>query len=91
MGRNPGILTHELFKRTPKGWLGEMVAKESIGASIPGAKAWRIAYIFSNLKDHPTISTGLVIAPKDKAASEHRPIIVWAHGTMGAAQNCRPS
>ena len=75
----------------PKGPLGTVIAKEKIGTKIPGADAWRIAYISSDLFDRPTISTGLVIAPKGKPPKGGRPIVAWSHGTTGTAQNCGPS
>lgn len=75
----------------PSGKLGTVIAKEKIDTKIPGAQAWRIAYISSDLHDNPTISTGLVIAPKGPAPKGGRPIIAWSHGTTGTAQNCGPS
>ena len=48
----------------PDGALGKVIAQEKVDTSIPGADAWRIAYISSDLHDKPTISTGLVIAPQ---------------------------
>ena len=73
------------------GPLGTVIAKEKIKTKIPGADAWRIAYISSDLFDKPTISTGLVIAPTGKAPKGGRPILAWSHGTTGTAQNCGPS
>lgn len=75
----------------PTGALGQVIAKEKIATSIPGAEAWRIAYISSDIREQPTISTGLVIAPKGKAPKGGRPIVAWSHGTTGTAQNCGPS
>ena len=75
----------------PRGSLGTVIAKEKIATKIPGADAWRIAYISSDLFDRPTISTGLVIAPKGKPPKGGRPILAWSHGTTGTAQNCGPS
>lgn len=71
--------------------LGTVVAIEPIKTSVPGASAWRIAYISSDLRDRRTLSTGLVIAPKGAPPAEGRPIVAWAHGTTGTAQNCGPS
>lgn len=75
----------------PLGPLGTVIAKEKIATKIPGADAWRIAYISSDLFDRRTISTGLVIAPKGKPPKGGRPILAWSHGTTGTAQNCGPS
>lgn len=75
----------------PTSALGSVIAKEKVETKIPGAQAWRIAYISSDLFDKPTISTGLVIAPKGPAPKGGRPVVAWSHGTTGTAQNCGPS
>lgn len=71
--------------------LGTVLAKEPVATKIPGAEAWRIAYVSSDLRDRKTISTGLVIVPTGPAPAGGRPIVSWAHGTTGTAQNCGPS
>ncbi|MGI9142155.1 MAG: lipase family protein [Fluviibacter sp.] len=73
------------------GKLGQVIKKEKIATPIPGAQAWRIAYISSDLNNQKTISTGLVVAPVAAAPASGRPIISWSHGTTGNAQNCGPS
>ncbi len=78
-------------KMTAEGKLGQVIAQEPVATAIPHAKAWRIAYISSDLLERPTISTGLVIAPEGAAPPEGRGIVAWAHGTTGTAQNCGPS
>ena len=75
----------------PQGPLGKVIAQEAVATSVPNAQAWRIAYISSDVRDRPTISTGLVIAPNGAAPEGGRPILAWAHGTTGTAQNCGPS
>ncbi len=76
---------------TPEGKLGQVVSQESITTMIPGAQAWRIAYISSDVGDRKTISTALIVAPEGEPPAGGRPIMVWAHGTTGSAQNCGPS
>lgn len=71
--------------------LGTVVAKEPVDTSIPNAEAWRIAYVSSDVSGRKTISTGLVVAPKGEPPAGGRPIVAWAHGTTGTAQNCGPS
>jgi pimeloyl-ACP methyl ester carboxylesterase len=75
----------------PTGKLGQVIKKESIKTSLKGAQAWRIAYISSDVAGRKTIATGLIIAPTGPAPKEGRPIMAWAHGTTGSAQNCGPS
>jgi hypothetical protein len=76
---------------TPQGPLGKVIAQEPVATAVANAQAWRIAYISSDLRERPTISTALVVAPKGEAPQGGRPILAWAHGTTGTAQNCGPS
>ena len=78
-------------KIKPEGKLGQVVKKEKVATEIPGAQAWRIAYISSDVNDLKTISTGLLVAPVGPAPKVGRPIVSWSHGTTGSAQNCGPS
>ncbi|QWD28324.1 hypothetical protein G6684_08755 [Polynucleobacter paneuropaeus] len=80
-----------VMKMHPEGKLGQVIKKESISTTIAGARAWRIAYISSDLAGRKTISTGLIVAPVGRAPKDGRPVIAWAHGTTGTAQNCGPS
>jgi hypothetical protein len=75
----------------PDGKLGHVVKQEEIKTAIPGARAWRIAYVSSDARDQPTIVTGVVVAPTAAAPAGGRPVIAWGHGTTGTAQNCGPS
>ena len=76
---------------SPKGKLGEVLAKESVATAIPGARAWRVAYVSSDALDRKTVVTALVVAPKGIVPKGGRLIVSWAHGTTGTARNCGPS
>ena len=80
-----------VMQMKPEGKLGQIIKREKIATPIPGAQAWRIAYISSDLNDKKTISTGLVVAPTGPTPAGGRPVISWSHGTTGNAQNCGPS
>ena len=75
----------------PQGPLGQVIAREEVATPIVGARAWRIAYLSSDMADNPTVATGLVIAPEGAPPQGGRPVMSWAHGTTGTAQNCGPS
>jgi pimeloyl-ACP methyl ester carboxylesterase len=75
----------------PEGELGQIVSQEAISTPVAGAQAWRIAYASSDVAGRKTLSTGLVVAPLGAPPAEGRPIMAWAHGTTGSAQNCGPS
>ncbi|MBU3596399.1 lipase [Polynucleobacter sp. 86C-FISCH] len=80
-----------VMKMAPEGKLGQIIKKEKIETSVKGAQAWKIAYISSDVAERKTIATGLIISPIGQAPKEGRPILAWAHGTTGSAQNCGPS
>lgn len=80
-----------VMQMSPTGKLGQVIKKEQIKTSLKGAQAWKIAYISSDVAGRQTIATALVIAPVGPAPKEGRPILAWAHGTTGSAQNCGPS
>jgi len=81
----------DVMKMAPEGKLGQVIKQEKITTSVNGAQAWKIAYISSDVAGRATISTGLVVAPVGQAPKEGRPVLAWAHGTTGTAQNCGPS
>jgi len=80
-----------VMKMAPEGKLGQVIKKEKIATSVKGAQAWKIAYISSDVAGRKTIATGTLIAPVGPAPKDGRPILAWAHGTTGSAQNCGPS
>ena len=80
-----------VMKMAPEGKLGQIIKKEKIDTSVKGAQAWKIAYISSDVAGRKTIATGVIISPVGAAPKEGRPILAWAHGTTGSAQNCGPS
>jgi hypothetical protein len=81
----------DVMKMAPEGQLGQVIKQESIATSVKGAQAWKIAYISSDISGRKTISTGLVVAPVGPGPAGGRPVVSWAHGTTGSAQNCGPS
>lgn len=78
-------------KIKPEGQLGQIVSQEAIQTPVAGAQAWRIAYVSSDVAGRKTLATGLVVSPVGEPPPNGRPIMAWAHGTTGAAQNCGPS
>lgn len=81
----------DVSKMAVTGKLGQVIKQEKISTPIKGAQAWRIAYVSSDVGGRTTISTGLVVAPVAAPPKEGRPVLAWAHGTTGTAQNCGPS
>ncbi|HEX3783494.1 MAG TPA: lipase family protein [Pseudonocardiaceae bacterium] len=57
-----------------------------------GAHEWRVWYTSrSGLNNRPVIVSGMVIAPAGSAPAGGWPVIAWAHGTTGVADDCAPS
>ena len=78
----------EAARIAPEGKLGQVVKQEPIATPVPGAVAWKIAYISSDVNNQRTIATGLVVAADGDGTN--RPVLAWAHGTTGTAQNNGP-
>ncbi|MHA3022698.1 alpha/beta hydrolase family protein [Mycobacterium sp. BMJ-28] len=59
---------------------------------IPGAaQAYRILYSTVDQHDSPAVSTAAVFVPGGPAPAGGRPVIAWAHGTVGLGDDCTPS
>lgn len=71
--------------------LGKLIKVEKIRTAVPGAQAWKIAYVSSDVAGNKTLATGILVAPIGASGAANRPIMAWAHGTTGTAQNCGPS
>ena len=71
--------------------LGTIIKFKKIKSNTKNVNAWLIAYVSSDVNNRKTLVTGLLVAPSGPAPSKGRPIVAWAHGTTGTAQNCGPS
>lgn len=71
--------------------LGTVLATESIVSTVPGSRAWRIAYVSSDPAGQRTVVTGVLAVPTSPAPPSGRPLVAWAHGTTGTARRCGPS
>jgi hypothetical protein len=72
---------------------GALLRDEPFTAGIPeGARAWRILYSTTGMDGRPVAVSGLVIAGATALASPGpRPVLAWAHGTIGVARGCAVS
>ncbi len=69
---------------------GELLRDEPFTTGVPdGATAWRILYSTTGMDGRPVAVSGLVIAgPAAFASPGPRPVLAWAHGTIGVARGC---
>lgn len=73
------------------GTLGEVVRQEPLGIDVEGGTAKRILYRTQKADGSPTFSSGMVFIPNSPAPAEGRPVVAWAHGTLGMGKQCAPT
>jgi alpha-beta hydrolase superfamily lysophospholipase len=77
-------------KTLPKGAHGKLIWARRVPAP-KGAIAWKVLYKSRIVGGKTVAVSGLVIAPTGKAPKGGRPVVAWAHGTLGGARSCAPS
>lgn len=77
----------------PDGDPGALVAlaDRSTPEVSAGARAWDVLYVSEGVDGRPVPVSGVVYAPDGAAPEEGRPVVSWAHGTVGLADDCAPS
>jgi acetyl esterase/lipase len=70
---------------------GSILRTEPFTDGVPaGARAVKVLYVSTDPEGRPIAVSGLVIAP-ERAPAGPRPILAWAHGTVGVDRACAPS
>lgn len=75
----------------PSGRPGDVIRVEPLDGAPAGSQAWRILYLTERADGSRTASSGMVIAPTSPAPAGGRPVVAWAHGTVGLGEKCTPS
>ena len=72
---------------------GALLRDEPFSEGVPeGAKAWRILYSTTGMDGRPVAVSALVLAGATAQRSPGpRPVLAWAHGTIGVARGCATS
>jgi pimeloyl-ACP methyl ester carboxylesterase len=70
---------------------GTVMRTEPLGVEVPGATALRILYTSQHPDGTPSASSGMIFIPTGTAPAEGRPVVAWAHGTLGMGDACAPS
>jgi alpha-beta hydrolase superfamily lysophospholipase len=68
--------------------IGEIVSSTRIAGAPDGATAYRIHYRSTDKDGRPIVVSGAVVVPAGPAPAGGRPVVVWAHGASGIAENC---
>ena len=87
------------FYRAEPGDLGEPgtllrtepMTADSEPVSVPGGKAFRMLYTSALPDGTPVPASGMLIVPNSPAPPGKRPVLAWAHPTLGEGSGCAPS
>lgn len=71
--------------------VGAVVRTEPLGVDVPGATALRMLYVSERPDGTPAVSGGMVFIPTSPPPADGRPVVAWAHGTVGMGDACAPS
>lgn len=70
---------------------GAIIRQEPLGVDVSGGSGYRILYVSERPDGTPAVSGGMVFIPDTPAPPEGRPVVAWAHGTVGMGDACAPS
>jgi hypothetical protein len=70
---------------------GAIVSATPIPDPPAGSSGWRIVYRTTTADGAPATSSGTVYAPTAPASKGSRPVVAWAHPTLGFGADCTPS
>lgn len=70
---------------------GSIIRTEPLDADVPGGKGFRVLYTSTGPKGEPVAVSGMLFVSNKPAPAGGRPVIGWAHGTVGLAPQCAPS
>ena len=79
--------------KLPKGSHGTLIWERrfSGGPALAGAKNYRVLYKQVGIHGTAVVVSGMVSIPNGQAPKAGWPVITWAHGTTGIADQCAPS
>ena len=84
------------FYRAPAGWssapVGALLRSEHVAGVPSGGVGWRVLYVSQDAAGAKVLSSGLVFAPRGTPVpAGGRPVVAWAHPTVGMGDQCAPS
>lgn len=68
---------------------GSIIRAQSLSIDGLHGDAWRVLFRSEDEHGRPTVSPAVVFAPS--GAGGDRPVVAWAHGTVGLGPQCAPS
>ncbi len=73
------------------GPLGQVVRSQPLGVRVANGTGLRVLYRTQRADGSLTFSSGMVFIPDNNVAGSPRPVVVWAHDTVGMGDQCAPS
>lgn len=71
---------------------GSLIKQEDLGVDVPGGgKGLRVLYISQLSDGTATVASGMVFIPPGPVPEGGRPVVAWAHPTVGMGEQCAPS
>ncbi len=70
---------------------GTLIRLEPLDVDVPGGTGYRMLYVSERPDGSTAASGGMVFIPDSPAPPEGRPVVAWAHGTLGMGDACTPS
>ena len=71
--------------------LGTVVRVEPLGVDVQGGTGYRMLYVSQRPDGERAVSGGMLFIPSTPAPVGGRPVVAWAHGTLGMGDACTPS
>lgn len=65
---------------------GDLIWATQLPGAVSGATSWQVLYRSENLQGEPIAVSGVVVVPD--GAQPGNPVLTWAHGTTGIADQC---
>jgi pimeloyl-ACP methyl ester carboxylesterase len=70
---------------------GSLIKWEVVAAGGLDGTVYRVMYDSTTIQGKAVPVTGLVIVPRQRPPAGGYPVVTWAHGTNGMAEQCAPS
>ena len=84
------------FYRPPVSWaaqpVGALLRAEHVSGVPSDGVGWRVLYVSQDAAGAKVVTSGLVFAPRRGVVpAGGRPVVAWAHPTVGMGDECAPS
>ncbi len=87
------VTTADIFtppEPLPDGEAGDLIFAEPFDTADDTVVGYRVLHLSETADGDPIAVSGYVLAPAE-GSSEAQPVLTWAHGTTGLADQCAPS